>query len=134
MTRETLVSATIDMQAAKRIRELIERYPDRAIRALSSGMYKEGEIIAGNAKDICPVDTGTLRDTTTVLLPKIEGDSVLQEIGSGGPAAPYAIYVHENMNAHHPVGQAKYLEQPFREAQRGLVDRLADHMKKMLGA
>jgi hypothetical protein len=27
----------------------------------------------------------------------------------------YAIYVHENLHAHHPVGQAKYLEQPARE-------------------
>lgn len=26
----------------------------------------------------------------------------------------YAIYVHEDMEAHHPVGQAKYLEQPVR--------------------
>jgi predicted secreted hydrolase len=29
--------------------------------------------------------------------------------------ASYAIYVHENLEAFHPVGQAKYLEQPFRE-------------------
>ena len=27
----------------------------------------------------------------------------------------YAIYVHENLTAHHPVGQAKYLEQPARQ-------------------
>lgn len=27
----------------------------------------------------------------------------------------YALYVHENLEAHHPVGQAKFLEQPFRE-------------------
>jgi hypothetical protein len=27
----------------------------------------------------------------------------------------YAIYVHENLMAKHPVGQAKFLEQPFRE-------------------
>jgi hypothetical protein len=27
----------------------------------------------------------------------------------------YALYVHEDMVANHPVGQAKYLEQPARE-------------------
>jgi len=32
----------------------------------------------------------------------------------------YAIYVHENLEAHHPVGQAKYLEQPARALQREL--------------
>lgn len=26
----------------------------------------------------------------------------------------YAIYVHENLGSHHPVGQAKFLEQPAR--------------------
>ena len=32
------------------------------------------------------------------------------EVGFGGPAADYAIYVHEDLSAHHPVGEAKYLE------------------------
>lgn len=27
-----------------------------------------------------------------------------------GYSADYAVYVHENMEAHHPVGQAKFLE------------------------
>lgn len=26
----------------------------------------------------------------------------------------YAVHVHENLSAHHPVGQAKYLEEPAR--------------------
>ncbi len=32
-----------------------------------------------------------------------------------GYTANYAVYVHENKEAHHPNGQAKFLEQPFRE-------------------
>ena len=32
-----------------------------------------------------------------------------------GYTAPYAVYVHENLTARHPVGQAKFLEQPARE-------------------
>jgi hypothetical protein len=31
-----------------------------------------------------------------------------------GYSAPYAIYVHENLQAHHPIGQAKFLETPAR--------------------
>lgn len=31
-----------------------------------------------------------------------------------GYSAPYAIFVHENLTAHHPIGQAKFLEQPAR--------------------
>lgn len=29
--------------------------------------------------------------------------------------APYAVYVHENLQSYHSVGQAKFLEQPFRQ-------------------
>lgn len=31
-----------------------------------------------------------------------------------GYSAGYAVYVHENLEARHPVGQAKYLEEPAR--------------------
>jgi hypothetical protein len=34
-----------------------------------------------------------------------------------GFTANYALWVHENLQAIHPVGQAKFLEQPFRENQ-----------------
>lgn len=40
----------------------------------------------------------------------------------------YALVVHENLEAFHPVGQAKYLEQPARENQR----RYAEIVEKAL--
>jgi len=43
-----------------------------------------------------------------------------------GYTANYAVYVHENLEAHHPVGQAKYLEQPAREH----ADKLAATVRK----
>lgn len=38
----------------------------------------------------------------------------------------YALYVHENLEAHHDVGQAKFLEQPAREMARDLAGIVAD--------
>lgn len=38
-----------------------------------------------------------------------------------GYTQSYAIYVHENLEAHHPVGQAKYLESPYRRMKPELV-------------
>lgn len=32
-----------------------------------------------------------------------------------GYTQSYAVYVHERLDVHHPVGQAKFLEQPARE-------------------
>lgn len=45
-----------------------------------------------------------------------------------GYTQSYAIYVHENLEARHPVGQAKFLEQPFRER----VNAMAAIVRKAL--
>lgn len=34
---------------------------------------------------------------------------------TGKPASYYAIYVHERLDVHHPIGKAKFLEDPVRE-------------------
>jgi hypothetical protein len=46
-----------------------------------------------------------------------------------GYAAPYALFVHEDMQAVHPVGQAKFLEQPARTMRRQLADLLAARLR-----
>ena len=47
------------------------------------------------------------------------------DIFYGGPAAPYALYVHEIIgNYHNPPTQAKYLEQPLMESMNGLQERI----------
>lgn len=45
-----------------------------------------------------------------------------------GYTAAYAIYVHENLEAYHKVGQAKYLEQPARELSPGLGRMVRDNV------
>jgi len=35
-----------------------------------------------------------------------------------GYATDYAVYVHENLEAYHPVGEAKFLEKPARQYRR----------------
>jgi len=49
-----------------------------------------------------------------------------------GYTQSYAIYVHENLEAHHPVGQAKYLEQPFRMRASGVAGRVAARLRQGL--
>ena len=40
----------------------------------------------------------------------------------------YALIVHENLEAFHPVGQAKYLEEPARTLQKELGDITKSHV------
>lgn len=39
-----------------------------------------------------------------------------------GYTQAYAIYVHENLTAFHPVGKAKFLEDPFKEMAPKVVE------------
>ena len=50
-----------------------------------------------------------------------------------GYGAPYAVYVHENLNAVHPHGQAKFLEKPAREMQSDLANTITTTAKAGLG-
>lgn len=47
-----------------------------------------------------------------------------------GYTAAYAVYVHEDLEARHPVGQAKFLEQPMRQLAPVLSQMIADALKR----
>lgn len=62
----------------------------------------------GAGKVISSIKSQSMRGRKTVSL-------------SVGFAAPYAAYVHENLQAFHRVGQAKYLEQPMIQYQQEIA-------------
>lgn len=43
----------------------------------------------------------------------------------GGPAADYAVIVHENLEAHHPVGEAEYVKREILEREPHFTSDLA---------
>lgn len=117
----------------KKLLAKLERYRKDFVKVLAGAMVKEAEDIITKSKKIVPVDTGNLRSTGHVRLPIIDGDNVSVYLGYGGTAAPYAVYVHENLTAkHHEGQQAKYLEQPFNEAKNGLNERVAQRIRQSL--
>lgn len=95
------------------------------IKATAAALYREANAIFNASQRLVPVDTGVLKGSGQVTLPEFSGGAVEVTIGYGGPAAPYAIYVHEITTAYHePPWQAKFLEQPFMEAANGMTERL----------
>lgn len=117
-----------------RIVRMLRAHSEKAVAALKKELYREAEEIMAESKPLVPVDTGNLRDSGVVKLPVQEGGAIVQELGYGGAAADYAIFVHENTVVFHKVGMAKFLEIPFRQAQRGQVERIAAGMRKSLRA
>jgi hypothetical protein len=69
-----------------------------------------------------PVDTGYLRASGSVSDPEVSPSSVEVNVGY---SAPYALWVHEDLAAHHtPPGKAKFLEDPFNTVLGNLNARL----------
>lgn len=114
-------------QVQKNLRSLAARFPHEVARAL----YQETQIEAKECKRRCPVDTGALRSSIHVEGPVVEStgffsrDSIYTIIVCGGPAAPYAVFVHEDLTKHHPVGQAKFIESTLLESRPYMAMRIA---------
>lgn len=109
------------------LKKFAERYPDHVAAAL----YQEAQIEATEMKKRTPVDTrpnaphpGNLRNSIHVLEPERRGRSISVEIATG-TQAPYAIHVHENPDAFHPIGQWKFMESVLDESRPHMAARIA---------
>jgi len=110
-------------------RRLIALGP-RANRILEQALYQKAEmIIAESKEDYVPVDLGALRSSGFVEKPVGTGKHTSITLGFGGPAAPYAMVVHEDMQAEHKVGSAKYLSIPFNKAKGDFKSYLVGKLK-----
>jgi hypothetical protein len=104
-----------------KLKQFSKKFPDEVGRAL----YIETEIESKEVKRRTPVDTGELRASVHVVGPIRRWRQIYTEIVAGGPAAPYAIYVHEDPDAFHPVGQWKFIESVVLESRPYMAARVA---------
>lgn len=110
----------------------------RKIRAVNMGtraekaLFIEANIEMTEMKARTPVDItpnaphpGQLRASGTVHPAFREGDNIVVIVSFG---TDYAIYVHENPDAYHPVGEYKYAESVLNESRPHMPARLALRM------
>ena len=90
-------------EALKNLHNLFGKSPV----ALEKSLTKVSNHILAEAIQICPVKEGTLRRSGKVTNLKTTFLEVSNEIRFD---TDYAVYVHERLDLHHPVGQAKFLE------------------------
>lgn len=126
-------------QVKARLAAFVTKYPEQ----VKSSLKTEAELIMTDSKKEVPVDTGSLRSSGFVDQPKQTGQTISIKLGYGGIAtkinpksgeitAVYAIYVHENMNVHHEVGKAKFLQDPIYKAKNRMLFRIASRVKRLL--
>lgn len=102
-------------------------------KALERAARKHGNIELTEMKRQTPVDIGTLRDSGQLDVQWVRGSTLTIEWGFGGAAEDYAIYVHEDLDAWHRVGNAKFVERPLKEAEPYLMARIATDWANNLG-
>lgn len=105
-----------------------------AVRQLAKALFTRGSKILQVSQRLVPVDTGALRGSGHVTFPEVDGKSASVKIVYGGAAAPYAYEVHENLQAYHRVGQAKYLETAALAERGGTLKDLATAIREFTAA
>lgn len=126
------LTGDVELQAVLRAAQL------DAPKAVAQAIWEEANLIFAKSQILVPVDTGALRGSGGVSAPQGTGKLTYVDIFYGGPAASYALYVHEIIgNYHNPPTQAKYLEQPFMESLAQIQNNIARrivHILKSRGA
>lgn len=114
-----------------KLRRMAANFPIEAGRAL----YVETEIETTECKRRTPVRYGNLRASEFTLGPAVEGTTVYTMIVAGGPSAPYALIVHEDLDAFHKTGQAKFIESVVFESAPYMAERVARRidLARMIG-
>ncbi len=124
------MAASVHWEGQGEFLRALQQADGLAMKALVAGMLAEQGRTITVAKARTPVDTGTLRASGTVLPPKVAGTRVEVQAGFGGAASGYAIFVHEKLGPHHPVGQAKFLESAFLERAPQMPKNLAREIEQ----
>lgn len=92
--------------------------------ATVTGLYKAGLMIEREAIKRAPKDTGNMRNSFLTIK---ENNHV--EIKN---KANYSLYVHENMEARHPIGEAKFLENAIKAKQDEALKIIAENAEKAI--
>ena len=111
--------------------DLVLKNLNAAIRGIKgrthTGVRLAANVIVAESKRRVPVDTGYLKGSHYIEMLSNRNGMPIAEIGC---TAEYAIYVHENLEANHPHGKAKYLEDPMNRQVVGIAGRIADKVER----
>lgn len=107
------------------MRQRVQRLQSQMPFEMETALVIEMEIELKEVKARTPEDTGALKDTIVLAGPFRSGRTVWMLILAGGTAAPYALIVHEDLDAYHATGQAKYVESVILESAPHMAARIA---------
>ena len=134
------------LRGLREVEKTLQRKLKHIDTATTEGLVKAGDYLLELSQPLVPVDTGRLKDSGNVAQNGPNRVFVHYEARDPVTGYDYAPIVHENLAYHHPIhyggageghegrydcgGQAKFLEQPFRENITELVNIIANNIRK----
>lgn len=100
------MAITMEVRGTQELRRALMEAGKRAEAALGAALYQEGQAIMTESKREVPVDEGILRASGYVNEPTAGTSGPEVELGYGGAAKGYAVYVHEGTGP--AVGRPRY--------------------------
>lgn len=120
----------LTMVGIEKVKAELETISRKFPGALGDALVTELEVEKKESMRRTPVDTGTLRASHTVVGPEVRGNRISAAVAAGGGGAErYAVTVHEDMEAFHKTGQAKFLESTMMESAAYIPARVAKRVK-----
>ena len=102
---------TMRVEGIDKVFASLDAVAERAREAVSSGIYDFVAGVGGEAVEEAPLGpTGNSRRSWFENDPELLQDTISV---LSGFSIEYAIYVHENLEAHHNIGKAKFFEDPM---------------------
>jgi hypothetical protein len=123
----------VDIKGMDKLDDALAELSKQATGHMAEALREEAEIEMTEAKKRTPVEWGTLRGSGRVEGPEYKGKDVEVKLQFGSAAAPYALYVHEDLDAFHKVGRSKFLESTLVESIPHLAKRIAARIAMKLG-
>lgn len=118
------------LRGARETAENLRRIAREVEQAQLAGVREYGTIELKEMKRLTPHDTYRLMNSGHIEGPeRIDHRIKMMFIFD----TEYAVYVHEDLDAIHPYGQAKFVEQPLNESAPYLLPRVAESMRRRLG-
>jgi len=130
-----MASISVEFKNIDKLVRLLTHGGAGARQALRQSLYREGALAFAESQQEVPVDKGMLRDSGQAfgIQLKESPNEIVVTLGYGGVAAPYALIVHEDLNARHNAPtKAKYLEDPVKRRVAGMSSRIVDSIDKAL--
>lgn len=119
----------------ERIQRALAQSGPEGVKVAARALRHEAQEAFAVSQDEVPVDTSALKQSGRIN-PEVgviqRGNEVYVELVYGSTAADYAVYVHENLEAYHPHGKAKYLEDPLTRQVNGISGRIADKIERSM--